>query len=275
MANEIIVQGEETRGNALPVTQADVETLQRQRAMLSEFVRSQLVEADFSDKAKAANRYGDGDYGVIPGTKKRCLFKQGAEKFQKLFGLGVKFDLVDRELDRTGNFAMFTYKAQVYSLRNPGVIIAECIGSANSQETKYKTRTVWKTVKRGGRDVRESVNEETPVVDILNTLQKMAQKRAMIGATILATGASEYFTQDVLEPEDVAESGSSPKGPAGAEPQQAGGSKQEASGETGPSGEPPVCCGKPMMVSKYADKETGQIPWYCVKCTKKVPRAAA
>src|ERR1019366_2175475 len=33
--------------------------------------------------------------------------------------------------------------------------------------------------------------------DVVNTIQKMAQKRALVAATLLATSASEFFTQDV------------------------------------------------------------------------------
>jgi hypothetical protein len=32
---------------------------------------------------------------------------------------------------------------------------------------------------------------------VVNTIQKMAQKRALVAATLLATSASEFFTQDV------------------------------------------------------------------------------
>jgi hypothetical protein len=37
----------------------------------------------------------------------------------------------------------------------------------------------------------------TPISDIQNTLMKMAQKRAMVGATILAAAASDFFSQDI------------------------------------------------------------------------------
>ena len=32
---------------------------------------------------------------------------------------------------------------------------------------------------------------------MVNTIQKMAQKRALVAATLIATSASEFFTQDV------------------------------------------------------------------------------
>ena len=35
------------------------------------------------------------------------------------------------------------------------------------------------------------------VADLVNTIQKMAQKRALVAATLIATSASEFFTQDV------------------------------------------------------------------------------
>lgn len=35
------------------------------------------------------------------------------------------------------------------------------------------------------------------VVGLQNTIMKMAQKRAFVGAVLIATGASEYFTQDI------------------------------------------------------------------------------
>lgn len=136
----------------------------------------------------------NGDYAVVPGTQKQALLKPGAEKLMKLFGLGVRFVESEKELDRYENFALYSYIAEVYHLRT-GVVIASCEGTANSWEKKYKERTVYvKGIKSG--------TEPTPVCDILNTLKKMAQKRAMVGAVIIATGASDYFTQDEDEIEN-------------------------------------------------------------------------
>jgi hypothetical protein len=133
----------------------------------------------------------DGDYAIVPGTKKKALLKPGAEKLTKLFGLGVRFIAGDKEFDRYENFAMYSYIAEVYHLKT-NIVIASCEGTCNSWEKKYKERSVY----RGGVFVGM---EATPVCDILNTLRKMSQKRAMVGAVILATGASDYFTQDEEE----------------------------------------------------------------------------
>src|SRR5205085_7043391 len=35
------------------------------------------------------------------------------------------------------------------------------------------------------------------IADQVNTIQKMAQKRALVGAVLLAVNASEFFTQDI------------------------------------------------------------------------------
>ena len=46
-------------------------------------------------------------------------------------------------------------------------------------------------------------NDELP--DLVNTILKMAQKRALVAATLIATGLSDYFTQDI---EDFVQPGS-------------------------------------------------------------------
>lgn len=157
-----------TTATTMAVSSGDVESHKEHLAIIKEFVKSQLVEGI------------DGDYGLIPYTPKKCLFKPGAEKLLRLFKLGVKQECIYRELDLELNYAEFTYRATVYHLAS-GVEIAQCEGNCNKWEKKYKIKT-------NGQPI--------PVSDIMNTLMKMAQKRAMVGAVILATGASDYFTQD-------------------------------------------------------------------------------
>lgn len=175
-------------GSNLPVTQADFEALSEQRKMLLRFVAKELRK--------------DVDFGIIPGTKKSSLFKPGAEKLSRLFGLGIKLNMTDKTIDKAQNFAMFTYKADVVHLKS-GQSIAECEASCNSQEKKYKERGGW-------IDGKQS-KEATPIYDILNTLQKMAQKRAMVGGVILAVGASDFFTQDIDDVEDAKSVGVAPQ----------------------------------------------------------------
>jgi hypothetical protein len=53
------------------------------------------------------------------------------------------------------------------------------------------------------------------VADVVNTIQKMAQKRALVAATLIATSASEFFTQDVEDADSFGrdiDTGSHPQG---------------------------------------------------------------
>lgn len=235
----------------IPVTDKDVTALKNQQKLLKKFINSQMKRANFSNQF--ALDHGDGDYGTIPGTKKDTLLKPGAEKLLKLFGFGVRVKLVEKIIEKEANLAIFIYEAEVYHLRT-GVQIAQCQGVANSQETKYRERTVWnKKTLPNGSEIKESRKEETPIFDILNTLMKMAQKRAIVGATIIATGASDYFTQDLEDAQPTER----PENIEASPPQ----IEEKAQH---------VCCGKPMMISKYADRETGEFPYYCLKCKKKV-----
>jgi hypothetical protein len=53
------------------------------------------------------------------------------------------------------------------------------------------------------------------VADVVNTIQKMAQRRALVAATLIATSASEFFTQDVEDADPLGrnvETGPNPPG---------------------------------------------------------------
>jgi hypothetical protein len=257
MADDIIELPVTRNESNFPVTHEAIEALKRQRSLLRSFVQSQLkVEVDF---------------GIIPGTDKNSLYKPGAEKVARLFGLGVRMKLADRVLDREGNFAMFTYQAEVYFLQSDSVVIAQCEGSCNSQEKKYRERRSyeWVNAERGdGSTYRKKVetgSEATPVCDVMNTLQKMAQKRAYVGAVILATGASDFFTQDIDDPEDAAQLGIGQR----VEPQRAKASVPKATAavsqnqaapvlaESTQDG-PPICelCRSEMRLSRNGDAYT-------------------
>jgi hypothetical protein len=160
MSNDIIVSDQ--RNLAVELTSSAVSALSTQRIQLKEFIQNQLVK--------------DVDYGIIPGTPKPTLYKPGAEKLANIFQLGSRICDVQKEISfEPPQFAMFTYTIEMFHLPS-GKIISQCQGSANSEEKKYK---------------------KVGIGDLLNTLQKMAQKRAYVGAVVIATGASDFFTQDV------------------------------------------------------------------------------
>lgn len=159
MATEVIPI--ETKALSMQTSSAALAELKNQRQLLSQFIKSELKEGV--------------DFGTIPGCPKPSLHKPGSEKLAKLFQLGSRILSKDREVDGESGFAMYTYTIEIFHIPT-GSAIAQCEGSANSQEKKYM-KLRWQ--------------------DAVNTLQKMAQKRAYVGAVIIATGASDFFTQDV------------------------------------------------------------------------------
>lgn len=175
------------------------------------------------------------DYGVIPGTAKPTLLKPGAEKLCTLFGLTKRFELVDKVEDWSGDEhntePFFYYRFRSLLLRGER-LIADSEGSCNSWEKKYRYRNQNRTCpqcgketiikgkaeygggwlcfgKKGGCGAKftdgDPAIETQPIgqiknpdiADLVNTIQKMAQKRAFVAATLVAVNASEFFTQDV------------------------------------------------------------------------------
>ena len=214
--NAITVQG---GGFISPV--ADIQTALRRYQAVKDFIGSILKPGV--------------DYGVIPGSDKPTLLKPGAEKMTAFFGFTVRFVLVDKVLDWTGKdhdgepFFNFDYRAQLW---RGGELIAEGDGSCNSWEKKYRYRnservcpacgkpTIIKGkaeygggflcyAKKGGcgakyKDNDPAITEQIvgqvknpDPADLVNTIQKMAQKRALIAPVLIATNTSEYFTQDI------------------------------------------------------------------------------
>lgn len=114
------------------------------------------------------------DYGVIPGTPKPSLWKPGAEKLLGYFGFGHHFaDNPEIERDANGEFIGVTYRCIVTkAMGGESVVVASCDGYA-------------------GRDENGKKNNPR------NTVVKMAQKRALVGACLQATATSGLFTQDV------------------------------------------------------------------------------
>lgn len=151
------------------------------------------------------------DFGVIPGTgNKPTLLKPGAEKLCSLFGLAPEFEIVESIVDFESGLFYYLYKCR---LSRDGNLVGEGEGSANSKEVKYRYRNIpeWKATEeekavalrvetrtsKKGNQYKAYVVENSEPFDLINTLQKMAQKRALVAATLIAANASEFFTQDI------------------------------------------------------------------------------
>jgi len=173
------------------------------------FIGSRELKSRVQDVQQAMDAVMKEDvhYGVVPGAKKKSLWKAGAEALCMAFGLvpslrtTVTADDPDRVIRWKGSQyadgpsgrvkvevegetqGIYEVVAVCDLLNNAGQILASCSASANNLENKYRTLSVW---------------------DTRNTLRRMAEKRAHVAAVLMATGASDMFSQDL---EDVAEDG--------------------------------------------------------------------
>ena len=148
-------------------------------------------------------------YGIIPGTKKPTLLKPGAEKIAMTFRLGCDFDELPGSVESD---AFICYKINCQLIHSPtGQTVGNGRGTCNSKEKKYLTRMVYadkatqEEAAIGKKESRQSKGGKTYDVyivpqnpwDLQNTIYKMACKRALVAAILIATAASDIFTQDV------------------------------------------------------------------------------
>ncbi|MEM4721744.1 MAG: hypothetical protein QXT73_06780, partial [Candidatus Methanomethylicaceae archaeon] len=150
-----------------------------------EEVRTQLETVNKYQQLVQKLLVKDVDYGIIPGTNKPTLLKPGAEKLAKIHGLVDEYELIKVIENWEKPFFYYMFKCRLKHA-NTGIVVSEGIGSCNSLETKYR----WKKGKNGRVE-----NDE--VYTIVNTIAKMAKKRAMVDAVLSACRLSAIYTQDV------------------------------------------------------------------------------
>jgi hypothetical protein len=150
----------------------------------------------------------DHDYGVIPGTKKPTLLKPGAEKICMLFGLTPQYEFLQVIEDYTREFFSYDLKCTLIKNSSP---VAQGVGSCNSKEKRYRYITVDKLPEdyiginekiedRYGR-IRYKI-ENPDLYNFVNTVLKIAKKRAFVDAILQVASLSDIFTQDL---EDISE----------------------------------------------------------------------
>lgn len=176
-----------------------------------------------------------GDYGVIPGTKKKTLLKSGADKLCEVYGLYDEYIIKDTINWETG---LFDYELTcILKSRRDDSMVGSGVGSCSSFESKYRWREqkracpgcgkttiitgkaeygggfiCWKKdgrsdgcgakFKADDKSITEQIQgriENPDIIDVKNTVLKMAKKRAKIDAVIGVTRSSGLFTQDFDE----------------------------------------------------------------------------
>jgi hypothetical protein len=173
----------------------------------------------------------DEDFGLIPGTPKKTLYKPGADKLCELYGLSDSYSILSKVED--WDRGLFDYVIECSLVhRQTGQLVSSGLGSCSTFESKYRWRNATRKCPSCGKDAiikgkqeygggwlcfkkkdgcgakfpdgdksiegQEVGRLENPdICDQKNTVLKMAKKRAKIDATLSATRSSGVFTQDI------------------------------------------------------------------------------
>lgn len=211
-----------TTPRALVLAQA-LEEEREQRELLKRYVTDFMIEGE--------------DYGLIPGVKKRSLFKPGAEKLMDLFRCRPEYEVMAKEVNHESGLFYYEIRCRAVN-RETDTVLNEGVGSASSFESKYRYRNASRVcpscgkdtiikgkaeygggwicyAKKGGcgakwTDGAPEIEEQSvgkiqnpDLADVANVVLKMAKKRAQVDCAIALARVSDLFTQDV---EDLPES---------------------------------------------------------------------
>lgn len=148
------------------------------------------------------------DYGEIPGTNKPTLLKPGGEKICMLFGLNPEYEFLQTTEDYEKEFFSYNIKC---TLHRNGQAVAQGVGSCNSKEKKYRFINV-DNIPDGYIGYQEEFSDKygrkkykinnVDICSLVNTILKMAKKRAFIDAVLQVASLSEVFTQDLEDMKD-------------------------------------------------------------------------
>lgn len=149
----------------------------------------------------------DVHYGVIPGTNKPTLYKQGAEVLCMAFRVADSYHVEDLSTADTVRYRVTcTGNHQIN-----GVVLGSGMGEASSSEEKYKWRKAYdpefnetpanmRRIKAGNYATKQV---RTEPADLANTILKMANKRAKIAMTINVTACGDMFGQDLEDMDEA------------------------------------------------------------------------
>lgn len=192
--------------------------------------RAKLIEDAIGSVLKESMHFGK-----IDGCgDKPTLLKPGAEKLCCMFGYRPELQIKLTELPN--GHREYTITA---TLRDPyGNFAGQGIGSCSTMESKYRWRKAGRKCPKCGKEaIKVSKYEDggfycfnkiggcgakfgatdasivsqvtgrvenEDIADTYNTCLKMAKKRALVDATLTATAASDIFTQDIEDLQDIA-----------------------------------------------------------------------
>jgi hypothetical protein len=132
-------------------------------------------------------------FGTIPGTPKPSLWKAGAEVLCLTFRLTPILESRMVADDQTCEWAYTTIK------RDGSLVQGTCVGFFEVEATCTISNLSGEPLSRCSArcNNREANYRVVNLFEIRNTVLKMAEKRAFVSAVLMATGASDIFTQDI------------------------------------------------------------------------------
>jgi len=174
------------------------------------------------------------DYGQIPGTGKKSLYKAGAEKICQFLMLRPDFVPIVVTEDFNKPLFFYRYRCDLFHI-GTGQLVGSGIGSCNSMESSYRWRKSKRKCPECGCEVRVSRDlskrtgkpgfycwqkmggcgaqfhsddekilsqkvdrvENEDIYDQINTIDKIAQKRSLLAPVLIVSGLSGEFTQDM------------------------------------------------------------------------------
>ena len=164
----------------------------------------------------------DKDYGIIPGCGKPSLWKAGAEKIRARFGIVIEDPITEDLSTEDERRFRVTIRAT-----HGGILIGAHSAECSSSEDKYKwkkavcddewnetpenmRREKWKAGYKGAKPYKVK-QIRTKIADVSNTILAMAIKRGSVGVTLQVTAASDIFTLDIENLEDLINNGGDPE----------------------------------------------------------------
>lgn len=177
----------------------------------------QQVVGELLTESKGADDFAGADYGLLPGTKDRTLFFNGAQKLCLFFGLNIDLICTRRTEDWDKGFFFYEYKATAKD--RGGNVIGSIERSCHTRETKYAW--VWVVAPKPGQaeeaqmkaegigknkkvwiDGRQqwAWHERRPNPDpysLQMVVQAMSEKRAYVAITKIVLAAQGFFSKEI------------------------------------------------------------------------------
>ena len=188
-----------------------------QRKLLGEYVAKHMAEGT--------------DYGIIPGTKNNTLLKPGAEKLCQLFRCIPEYVMEEKTENWETGLFHYRFTCRV-TMQADGRVVAEGVGSCSTFESRYRYRTSSRVCPACGKeaiikgkaeygggwlcfkkkdgcgakfvDGDQSIEGQATgrvvnpdLHDCVNTVLKIAKKRALVDAAIALARCSDIFMQDM------------------------------------------------------------------------------